>query len=98
MRKLSLAQASRPLAEYATELDGDIVVVTKGNRPLAALVPLRDVDQESWGLGSHPAFLKLIDRARRDIAKGKSLSLDEMRSRVGDHRSSKRSRPAKPRR
>src|SRR3990172_9273939 len=75
MRKVSLAQASRSLAEYATELDGDIVVITKGNQPLAALVSLRNVDRESWSLSSHPEFLKLIARARREIAKGKSLSL-----------------------
>jgi antitoxin (DNA-binding transcriptional repressor) of toxin-antitoxin stability system len=99
MKKVSLAQASRPLAEYASELNGDIVVVTKGNRPLAALVSLRNVDRESWSLSSHPEFLKLITRARREIAKGKSLSLEEMRTRAGGRRSpNKRLRPTVPRR
>jgi len=99
MRKVSLAQASRPLAEYASELNGDIVVVTKGNRPLAALVSLRHIGQESWSLSSHPEFLKLITRARREIAKGKTLSLEEMRTRTVARRSpNKRVPPATPRR
>jgi len=99
MRKVSLAQASRSLAEYATELDGDIVVITKGNQPLAALVSLRNVDRESWSLSSHPEFLKLIARARREIAKGKSLSLEEVRTRaVGRRPPNKRLQPTAPRR
>ena len=96
MRKVSLAQASRPLAEYASELNGDIVVVTKGNRPLAALVPLRNVDGESLVLSSHPEFLKLMTRARREIATGKSLSLQDMRDRVLGRRSHPKKRLQSP--
>ena len=98
MRKLSLAQASRPLAEYAAELDGDIVVVTKGKKPLAALVPLRNVNRESWSLSSHPEFLRILARSRAQFAKGKSLSLEEMRTRVGGRRSPKRVQRVAPRR
>lgn len=59
-----------------------IVVVPEGNRPLAALVPLKNVDRESLALSTHPEFLKLIGRARKEFALGKVVSLDEMRSRV----------------
>ncbi len=94
MRKVSLAQASRSLAHYASELKDDIVVVTKGRRPVAALVPLRNVDRESLALSSHPEFLKVIARARREIAGGRSLSLQEIRARVLPRRSpNKRRRP-----
>ena len=99
MRRVSLAQASRPLAEYAAELNGEIVVVTKGNQPLAVLVSLRNVDRWSWALSSDPEFQKLITRARREIAKGKSLSLAEVRVRALRRRSpNKRPRPSGPRR
>ena len=82
MKKVKLSNASRSLAQYATELKDDIVIVTEGNRPLAALVPLKNVDPESLALSTHPEFLKLIGRTRRDFALGKVVSLDEMRSRV----------------
>jgi antitoxin (DNA-binding transcriptional repressor) of toxin-antitoxin stability system len=80
MKKLSLAQASRPLAEYATRLGGDVVVITQGNRPLAALVPLRRAARETSSLWSNPRFRRLIGRARRQIAQGKSVSLEEART------------------
>ena len=92
MKKVTVAQASRSLGEYATELKDEIVVVTKGNRPVAALVPLKNVDRESLELSAHPHFLKLIKRARAEFAAGKSLSLHEMRRRVLSKRSASKPR------
>jgi len=82
MKKVSVERASRSLGEYAAELQNEIVVVTKGSRAVAALVPLNNVDRESLALSTHPEFLKLIKRARAEVAAGKTLSLDEMRRRV----------------
>jgi antitoxin (DNA-binding transcriptional repressor) of toxin-antitoxin stability system len=95
MKKLSVGQASRSLGEYAAELDDDIVVVTKGARAVAALVPLRNVDRESLALSAHPEFLKLIGRARAEIAAGKSLSLADVRRRVLSQTASKARQPAR---
>jgi antitoxin (DNA-binding transcriptional repressor) of toxin-antitoxin stability system len=82
MKKVSVERASRSLGEYAAELQNEIVVVTKGRRAVAALVPLNNVDRESLALSTHPEFLDLIKRARAEVAAGKTLSLDEMRRRV----------------
>lgn len=79
MKIIKLSNASRPLAEYARELDGDIVVLTERNKPVAAIVPLKHVDRESLALSAHPEFLDLIARARREFAAGKTLSLEEMK-------------------
>ena len=87
MKKVPLSKASRSLAEYATELTDQIVVVTDGDRPLAALVPLKNVDRESLALSTHPEFMKLINRSRTDFKLGKTVSLNEMRSRVRRMRS-----------
>ena len=38
MKTIKLASASRPLAEYAKELDEQIVLVTERDRPIAAFV------------------------------------------------------------
>lgn len=82
MRKVSLARPSGSLAKYAAELDDDIVVVARGRRPLAARVPLSNVDRDSLALSTSPDFLRLMARARAEIASGKSVSLEEMRARV----------------
>ncbi len=87
MKKLTVTQASRSLGQYASELKDEIVVVTKGNRAVAALIPLRNVDRESLALSSQPEFLKLIKRARAEIAAGKSIPLNDMRERVLPKRS-----------
>ncbi|MBI4456677.1 MAG: hypothetical protein HY644_12355 [Acidobacteria bacterium] len=82
MKTIKLSNASRPLAEYARELNEDIVVVTDGDRPVAAVVPLKGVDQESLMLSAHPEFLDLIARSRAEFARGQTLSLDEMKRAV----------------
>ena len=82
MKTIKIASASRSLAEYAKELDDQIVVVSDRNKPVAAVVPLRNVDRESLALSSHPEFLEIIAKSRRQFAAGKTLSLEEMRRAV----------------
>jgi prevent-host-death family protein len=89
MKTLALSTASRSLAEYANELDDEVVLLTKRNRPVAAIVPLRNVDRETLALSTHPGFLALIERSRRQVAAGKTLSLEEMRAAL-----KRRGRPA----
>jgi PHD/YefM family antitoxin component YafN of YafNO toxin-antitoxin module len=82
MKTIKLASASRSLAEYTKELDDQIVVVTDRNKPVAAVVPLKNVDRESLALSLHPEFLEIIAKSRRQFAAGKTLSLEEMRRAV----------------
>lgn len=87
MRTIRLSTASRPLAEYADELEDDILVLTTArDRPIAAIVPLKNVDRESLALSAHPEFLQLIERARREFAAGKTLSLAQMRAALDERR------------
>ena len=90
MKTIKLASASRSLAEYAKELDEEIVVLTERNKPVAAVVPLKHVDQESLALSLHPEFLDLIAQARREFAAGKTLSLEEMKKAVLPRRAANR--------
>jgi antitoxin (DNA-binding transcriptional repressor) of toxin-antitoxin stability system len=80
MKTLALSTATRSLAEYASELDDEVVLLTKRNRPIAAIVPLRNVDRETLALSTHPGFLALIERSRREVAAGKTLSLTQLRA------------------
>jgi PHD/YefM family antitoxin component YafN of YafNO toxin-antitoxin module len=90
MKTIELASASRSLAEYAKELDDQIVVVTDRNKPVAAVVPLKNVDRESLAPSSHPEFLEIIAKSRRQFAAGKTLSLGEMRDAVLPRRTAKK--------
>ena len=82
MKTLALSDASRSLAEYASELDDEVVLLTKRNRPIAAIVPLRNVDRETLALSTHPGFLELIEQSRREVAAGRTLSFEQMRAAV----------------
>jgi len=99
VKTIKLSQASRPLADYAADLRNEIVVLTEGNRPVAAIVPLKGSDQESWALSGHPEFLELIARSRAEFRRGHTLSLEEMRQVFPAGRTAnKRLQPAKARR
>lgn len=98
MKRVTVGQASRSLGTYASELEDEIVVVTKGARALAALVPLRNVDRESLALSSHPEFLGLVRRARAEVSAGRTLSLQEVRRAVATKPANKRLQPTAPKR
>jgi PHD/YefM family antitoxin component YafN of YafNO toxin-antitoxin module len=90
MKTLKLSEASRPLSEYASALTDDIVVVTERNRPLAAVVSLRNVDREVLALSGSPRFLEIIEQSRRDFAAGQSRPLADVRKQFGVRRSNRK--------
>ena len=79
MKKIEISEASRPLVEYADELGDDILVLTQDDQPVAAVIPLKNVDQESWALSTSDVFLELIEKARAEIKAGKTISLEDMK-------------------
>ncbi len=94
MKKLQLSSAVRPLADYVADFRDETVVLTEGDRVVAAIVPLKNVDPESLALSQHPEFLELIASSRAEFAAGRSLSLGEMKRRVLRERpANKRARP-----
>jgi antitoxin (DNA-binding transcriptional repressor) of toxin-antitoxin stability system len=80
VKTIELSQASRPLAEYAADLRDEIVVLTKRNRVVAAIVPLKKTDRESVALSAHPEFLQIIERSRADFRSGRVVSLEAMKN------------------
>ncbi len=94
MKEIKLSSAVRPLADYAMDLKKDeVLVVTKQRRPIAVVVSLHDVDRESVALSFHPKFLKIVEKARANMAAGRTYTMEEVRQAVfGKHP------PRKPRR
>jgi hypothetical protein len=82
MRRIELSTASKPLSQYANELDDEVVILIFEDKPVAAIVPLKNVDEESLSLSTQEVFLELIDRAREEVRTGKTVSLEEMKRSV----------------
>ena len=95
MKRLRLSSALRPLADYVADFRHETVVLTEGNRAVAAIIPLKNVDRESLALSHHPEFLELIARSRAEFAAGRTISPGEIKRRVLPKRSpNKRIQPA----
>ena len=90
MKTIKLSSASRPLADYAEEFSGEIVLLTKRNKAVAAIVPLKGVTRESIALSGHPGFLRIIARSRAQFERGQTMSLAEMKAAFEDKRSPNR--------
>ena len=79
MKTLELKKASKALADYATNLGSESIVITSNKKPVAALVSLRGVERESLSLSLNPAFLKIIRRARAEARRGDVYSLKQVK-------------------
>jgi len=81
MKTVEIAQASKPLSEYAKEVRDEIIVLLSGGVPVAAIVSLKNVDSlhlELLSLSANPEFMEIIEKARKELRNGKKLSLEEM--------------------
>jgi hypothetical protein len=76
MKSLKLPKEIKSLLEAAETDEQDTLVFTDRKRPVAALVSLRNVDPESLRLSMNQDFLTIINKARREIRAGKSVSLE----------------------
>ncbi|HEV3458741.1 MAG TPA: hypothetical protein VHG32_19475 [Thermoanaerobaculia bacterium] len=83
MKTVDLAKASKSLSAYAHDLGEEPVILTVDDKPVAALVSLKNVDRESLVLSTSPAFLRLMQAAREELARGDSVSLEEIKREIG---------------
>lgn len=79
MKTIEIEKAFKPLSEYAKEIDNEILVLTSNEKPVAAIVSLKDVDMESLSLSTNPDFMEIIKKSRKDFKLGKKLSLNKMK-------------------
>jgi antitoxin (DNA-binding transcriptional repressor) of toxin-antitoxin stability system len=76
LKEIELSLAVRSLADYAADLGDEILLVTKRRRPVAVVVPLKNIDRESVALSYDPKFLAIIEKSRADIAAGRTMTLE----------------------
>lgn len=83
MKIVEIAEANQTLAEYASGLTEEPVIITSNGQPIAALVTLENVDMETISLSSNPRFIELIERSRARRRSESGISSTEMRRRLG---------------
>ena len=82
MKTIEVSTASKPLAEYVTAVNEEVIVLTLHDKPIAALVSLEKVDKESLALSTNPEFLDIIQKAREEFKAGKKISLEELKREI----------------
>ncbi|MDZ7619533.1 MAG: hypothetical protein U1E05_21240 [Patescibacteria group bacterium] len=83
MKVVDRHEATRTLADYASEIQSGAIVVTDHGRPVAALVPIENADLETVSLSTNRRFLDLIERSRSRVRDEGGVSGEEMRRRFG---------------
>ena len=82
MTKIELKKASRPLSEYAQKARKGPVIVVKGGKPFAAVVPIRNADNETVSLSTNEKFLAIIERSRSRVKREGGISAKKIRRRL----------------
>ena len=83
MTRVELEKATGPLSEYAEKARRDAVIVVKGGKPFAAVIPIRNADDETVALSTSRKFSKIIERSRTRVKKEGAISANELRRRLG---------------
>ncbi len=83
MKKLELKEATASLAEYASAIKQEPILVLLDGKPIAALVAIENTDLETVSLSTHPQFLEIIERSRKRQDQEGGISSYEMRKRLG---------------
>jgi PHD/YefM family antitoxin component YafN of YafNO toxin-antitoxin module len=83
MTRVELKKATAPLSEYAEKARKDPVIVLRNGKPFAAVVSIRNVDEETLALGTNRKFLKIIKRSKARVKKEGAVPAAELRRRLG---------------
>ncbi len=69
MTRVEFKKASGPLSDYAEKARKDPVIVVKDGKPFAAVVPIRNADEETVALSANREFMTIIERSRARVKK-----------------------------
>lgn len=82
MKTIEIKKATKPLSKYAKELGTETLLLTIDNKPVAALVSLKNIDKEMLSLSKNREFMKIIEKSREEFRLGKKLSLAAMKREI----------------
>ena len=84
MKVLEKAQASDSLSHYVEQVGEDTLIIVVNGKPVAALMSLDGVDDETIAVSTNPKFRAIIERSRRRDKREGRLSSEEVRKLFGD--------------
>lgn len=90
MKTMTVFEARNHFARTLEAAREDIVIVTRNGKPVAAIQAIDDDDIEDLLLERSELFWEMIARAR----KGRPVSLESFRNRLGAPRGKRRLRPS----
>ena len=82
MKTIDIHEATDPLADYAQVVTTEPIIITSHGKPVMALIDVEEVDFETISLSMNPAFIDLIQHARKRHEQEGGISSDEMRDRL----------------
>jgi len=97
MKTLEISEAY--LADYGPK--SETWVLTRGGKPVAAVVPIRPgMDAETFSLSHDADFIEIINRSWQSYKEKGGTSLEEVRRKYGIRRQAvrRRARPKRPKR
>jgi prevent-host-death family protein len=81
---LPLAEIKARLSEVVDRVEGrhERVTLTRNGRPAAVLISPEDLEalEDTLDILSNPEAIREIEQARKEIARGKGLSADQLRA------------------
>jgi len=79
MKKRTMTEAKNDICRIIREAEREEVVITRHGKPAAVVIGFRDEDDWfDYRLEHDETFLRKIAKAREDIRKGRTVSLDEL--------------------
>jgi antitoxin (DNA-binding transcriptional repressor) of toxin-antitoxin stability system len=82
MKTMEVPSGHKQLQDAIRQGEEETVVLTRRGKPIAAVVPMKGMDAESLRMSTSKKFLTILRRSFRQLDKGRSISLAEMKRRV----------------
>lgn len=83
MKSVALETQNPTLKELVVLAQREPVYITQGGKTRYAFVVVDESDLEAYRLGSNPAFVAYLEACRKRARRGGTVSLAEMRRRLG---------------
>ncbi|RJP31371.1 MAG: type II toxin-antitoxin system prevent-host-death family antitoxin [Candidatus Omnitrophota bacterium] len=82
MKTIELSTAKQSLSEVADEIDQDMIILTSHHKPIAAIISLKEMDEESLSLSTNHEFMNIIQQSRKEFMAGKRIPLEKMKQEI----------------
>jgi prevent-host-death family protein len=82
MKTVEVPSENKQLRRMVKQAQNDPLVLTQRGKPVAALVSVEGVDQETLSLSTNPKFLRILRKSFQELDRGLRITMAEMRRRV----------------